>query len=331
MERERQIEQSGLDFKKEPVAENISNAPNLPETRVGQEEVRKRDEAREIKKLREGLAESGGEKREKMIEKIMQEAGIQMVVHLTGEQGRKVRGFTHDEYNSISENFIDNSGYNKRMANNLGLLSDKVVDKLGADNLSLCLTDHNINEIIDIRPVKKALFKTVTIPGKKGFLGIGRTPDKTESELAGFKPILHNEIVSNGKKETAIAISYIASNLHYYTTNVRPGRKLSASFVIPESIAKELEIMLDKDPSLMRDIVEQAMKQKFLEDESVWEEQPTGKNPNKAIPDNLEGKYTSMRPPYEEWDKTSGRIYIHREQDKPGWHEENVRTIKKSK
>ena len=86
---------------------------------------------------------------------------------------------------------------------------------------------------------------------------------------------------------------------------------------MPESTAKEFEKEIENDPTIMRDLIEDAMKQKFLENPNMWEQ---------AV-----GGGTSMRPPYEEWDNEpdGGRVYIQKEGNPQGFSEKYVHQIKK--
>jgi len=185
------------------------------------------------------------------------------------------------------------------------------------------LKKRGINEIIDIRyEGKRPIFESVTVPGKKGFLGMGKTPDRVEQRETGrYEVIQHCDIVENGKKEAAIRITYHArgddydDNTGWRDYSGRFGQEMTAEIVLPESTGKQVADMLKRDPALIRTIVERIMKEKILSDPEAW--------------DRPYQMGDTLRPPYEQWDNKNqgGRIYVLTEDMEPGFHEEAFRRI----
>jgi len=268
-------------------------------------------EEEEIERLRKSLRVEDKEIHEKLVDKILEEGGINAHVWLpkkfaSGE-------YKGDEYENLRTNFL---------TKNFGTPDySKIEKQLGAsrDNLSKLLAQNKVNELIDIRTVKSRIYKEKVIPGRKGFLGIGKIPDKTIKEFTGKdRPVLHSEIVKNGKKEPAVLFTYlVASKQNYREANGRRA-DLTVTVTLPESTAKEFEQVLNEDSSIMRKIVEKSIKEKMLSDEKFWEE-PRSK------------KGDPLRPPWEEWDAEldGGRVYIQKEGKLSGWQKEYIHQIKK--
>ena len=124
---------------------------------------------------------------------------------------------------------------------------------------------------------------------------------------------MHDEIAEKGKKEPAVRFIYIVGCSKDYCDPYGRGISLDASFILPESTAKQLERMIDKDPTIMRRLVEREYKEKILKDASEWTTE------------------SSLRPQYERWDATGTRMYVQKEGGEQGFHEENVHIIKKEK
>jgi len=184
--------------------------------------------------------------------------------------------------------------------------------------LDEALKQHGIKEVIDIRHDTKLVYETITIPGKKGVLGIGKTPDRTERKFTGrYEPVLHSEHVSGGKKEPAVRFTYYIPQTEWRDYSGRSGQMMSVEIVLPESAAKKVEQTIERDPAAMRKIVERVMKEKLLKDPKAWE--------------TPQGSGDSLRPPYEKWDAESsgGKIYVQKEGMTPGFHEEAMQKIQK--
>lgn len=182
------------------------------------------------------------------------------------------------------------------------------------------LEEHDINEIVDIQHEKQSITETSVVPGRKGLLGIKRTPDQTiQKETGRFRHVLHSEITSGGKDEPAVRILYRTRHGALWRDySGRPGQVLFAEIVVPESVAQEVITVLDRDPAAIRTIVEKVMKEVILKDDPAQWEKP--QKPN--FPD-------ALRPPYERWDAQpgGGKIYIQDDGMVPGFHPEALRNV----
>ena len=173
------------------------------------------------------------------------------------------------------------------------------------------LKEHGIREIVYISREQQPVFETVTIPGKKGTLGIGKTPDRTEKRATGrYEPTLHSDIVSNGKKEAAVRFTYYIPQSDWRDYSGRRGQMMAVEIVLPESDARVVEQTLESDPAAIRRIVERVMKERLLKDPKAWE--------------TPQGNGDPLRPPYESWDAEpgGGTIYVQTEGMTPGFHPE---------
>ena len=199
----------------------------------------------------------------------------------------------------------------------------------GIVSIGEALDKYGLKEIIDIRHDVTEEYEEVTIPykkGRKGFFGLGKTPNRLahiEKRETGKKRLMnHNEIVEGGKNEPAMRFTYLVlSNRQnkWRDYSGRYGQMLSAEIVLPESSAKEIEKILERDPAAMRAIVEQVMKEKILKDKPEEWKKPQGSG-------------DSLCPPYEKWDAEAeggGKIYIQKEGTECGFHEDRVHKVKK--
>lgn len=251
--------------------------------------------------------------RERAAELVLQDGGVR--IHMSVERNLSARG--NSGFQDLETRIQDGRSSSSARGSIEGqlLLRDDIMRRKGLDDV---LNEHGIKEIIDIRHDTKPVYETVTIPGKKGVLGIGKIPDRTERRATGgYEPILHSEIVSGGKKEPAVRLTYLIPQTEWRDYSGRKGQMMSVEIVLPESIAKEIEQTLDRDPATMRRIVERVLKEKLLKDPKAWE--------------TPQGYGDSLRPPYDKWDAEhgGGKIYVQQERAELGFHEESVRKLKK--
>ena len=253
------------------------------------------------------------QERERIAEIVLRDGGIRILASIPRElSARYTSGFQ-----SLETRIQD--GLDSQMAISTiqaHLLSpEEAFHGKRTDNI---MEEHGIKEIIHIRRDMKPIFETVTTPGKKGVLGLGKTPDLVQRKPTGkYEPVFHDEIVSGGKREPAIRFIYFANRSDDWRDySGRTGQRFVAEIVLPESSAKEVEQALMTDPSTIRKIVEKLMKEKLLMDPDAWER-----------PDNPGAD--SLRPPYEKWDTqpNGGRIYIQKEDQEPGFRQENFHKI----
>lgn len=190
------------------------------------------------------------------------------------------------------------------------------------------LASQGIHELIDIRRDVKPVYETITVPGKKGVFGIGKTPDTTQRRASGrFESSLHGVVVEGGKKEAAVRISYFVpppsrqeGRLEWSDYSGRSGQMLLLELVLPETSAVEIEKIIDRDPGVMRVVTERLMKEKMLKDPNDWEKLQAHR-----------GEGSSLRPPYEQWDAEpeGGRVYVQKEGGERGFRQECIKKITK--
>ncbi len=276
---------------------------------VAQENPSERDQ--KIQEARAELAEK------ELVAKVLAEAGVHMHAWFPKESLKRLDG-----YNDLFSGRIKFSG--GVILSPEGELKKQLKVPLTSVGITPEMKAHGINEFIDIRHLKTAEYETITIPGKKGFLGFGREPAKTEKMATGrYENIPHNRLVANGKNEPAVQILYMATGENYRDagtpgTGSRGNKLFQMEFILPESTAKELEQALDSNPALIRNLSETAG-QNLMRGDSTWDTPVPGRGGD------------PIRPPWEKWDSQPGgsKVYIQKEGGAPGWHEECVRTAKK--
>ena len=195
------------------------------------------------------------------------------------------------------------------------------------------VAEKGIREIIDFRYIYQPEMQSITIPGNKGILGIGKTPDRVEQKPTGRQiPVYHNQKVMDGKNEPAVKVTYAIlqeqlprdnspESLQAYQQSTwrdysgRGGQMLNMEVILPESAARELEQIIDKDPAAIRKVLDKVMTERMLRDPSEWRKQ--------------QGSGDTLRPPYERWDNLpdGGKIYVQKENQEQGFHQENFKHV----
>lgn len=251
------------------------------------------------------------ESRDRAIEIVTKDAGIRVNTSINSDlSSRNNAGFQN-----LSNRMRDSrSPYTGSLEAGL-ITAEERMRNVSAKDI---LRERNIREVIDIRHDMMPVLESVTIPGNKGIFGLGKTADRVEKRQTGrYEPVPHSEMVEGGKPEPGVRFSYyIPSSDDWRDYSGRYGQSLIVEMVLPESSAKELASILDKDPTAMREIVGRMMKEKLLKDPKAWE--------------TKQGTGDTLRPPYERWDREpgGGKIYVQQEGKDPGFREENLRPVR---
>ena len=280
----------------------------------------------ELKKLKESLEEKESEA--EFLNRALQEAGIYFHTRFGGNVQNS------EEYGYYSANISKSLIWNNRQDRDRGIKDGATWDlnfhdgftggayremnkMLGLNNGEALENNNfrkdynddsnNINEIIDIRHIDAPSVKKI-IPGKKGFLGLGKVPDKVEYIPSGRK-LRHNEVAINGKDEPVVRIYYAFGSRDYKDMHNRPGKIMKVQFLLPESSAKVFEEMIDEDPAKIREFIEMAFKEKLLKDPNDWTKSG--------------GNAERLRPPWENHHK----IYIQKEGGKTGFQQDCIHHI----
>ncbi len=316
-----------MEYKKTPEKKPPSNAMSEQELeesrrkldelwRKSEEHNRKKKEA-EMEALHKKLGvESQTEQqksREKTINTVLQDGGIRIFTSVPQNLSSTGYAGFGDLSTRIQDGHMPSSAL-KTMEH--VFLSRNDVNQ-GKTLKNVLVEEHGIREIIDIRPEMKEVYEESTIKGRKGVFGVGSTPDRIERKATGkYQPVLHSEIVSAGKNEPAVRITYQIPQTEWRDYTGRQGQCLSVEIVLPESIARAFSEQLIQDPALIRKVVEKVMKEKLLKDTSAWE--------------TPQGKGDSLKPPYEKWDAlpNGGRIYIQDGGQGSGFQENCVHKVK---
>lgn len=319
MERRResvsQSEQSA-DFK---TAKIISAPPPPPLRKKVSHETMVAFQAQDTPEIKAIKAElEAKEKREKLVQQVLQEGGFVINSYFSDADRVGLQNLS----NKKSAKMVRGGGGQSSDIMPIREIEAQFGASLGGDRKAM--KDLGVNEFIDIRRETKAVIGERVIPGEEtksgilGFFGVTKkAPDRVIRERTGSAPTKHAELVAGGSQENAVRFSYIvASKENYQDSGGRHGKPLTFSMLLPETLAKQFEAEIGKDPSVMRSVVEQATKEKLLKennlDPSLWET-PLGKG-------------TSPKPPYEQWDAepNGGKVYIQKEGQKG-----NIRQIKK--
>jgi len=176
--------------------------------------------------------------REKIAEIVLREAGIGLHLSLRQEHGLQA-------YQSGFQTFLSRLQYDPKIYSfNLGAMEGRFLsqdDLASGRRLDEALRARNIAELIDIAPMQEEIFEKVHIAGKKGFMGIGATPNKIEQRSTGqFKDILHSQLVTLGKDEPATRILYYCHPRDWQDYSARGGQMLIMEMILPRTIAKEV-------------------------------------------------------------------------------------------
>ncbi|MCR4278777.1 MAG: hypothetical protein NUV81_02635, partial [bacterium] len=98
-----------------------------------------------------------------------------------------------------------------------------------------------------------------------------------------------NGVAMYGKNDAMVRFDYFVADKKWRDYSGRAGQLLSSDMVLPESVAKELLLQLEKDPTVYREIIGRFMKEKLLTEEpDAW--------------DKSHGVGDPLRPRYETWD-----------------------------
>ncbi len=164
------------------------------------------------------------------------------------------------------------------------------------------LKKRKIEEVLDISYEKTDEYEEVVVPGKAGFLGLGKTEPRTERKMTGRKRfVLHQEYVANGKNEPAIGFTYYVNPEDWRDYSGRRGQMMFVQITMPELSGMQLAEIIKRDPVIIRELIGRLMKDNLLKDPNAWE--------------TPQGGGDSLRPPYEKWDKSDvgEHLYIQSE------------------
>lgn len=279
-----------------------------------------KEDTTQVEELRKslGVKSPEAEKREeeRVVEKVLQDGGFVLYTHLPGGYLDRT---TNTQYYAVADKRSERRTQHNRTGTDTPW--GAIEGQFGARDLGSHRTSMEkmgINEFIDIRKETTARVRQEIIPGKKPILGLfGGTQDKKGPKIVEYTPVRHEQLVAGGSKENAVRFTYFtALKPDYIDDNGRPKKDLVLSLILPESSANLLETAIDKDPAVMRKILERAAKEKILKSPDDWEK-PMGRG-------------TAIRPPYEAWDlepESGGRVYV--QKDRAGKVEGKVCAIKK--
>lgn len=298
----------------------IISAPPPPRRKKPSPEASPVEVAQQIQELKASIGVEGGEdkeKREKLIQQVLQDGGFTLKTHINYSYINKG---THGGFHTFAdEKSKPRLGEKSTNDNPIQLIQNQLgVTDLADSRNSLARL--GIDELIDIRPEEKITQKKVVVHGNKGnIFGWGRTEDTFKYEEGERVPRLHSEMVVGGKKEPAVRFTYITRRFGKDVFG-RQGKVLDFCAVLSESVAREFEKQIDKDPSIMRDVLERVAKQKFLKNPNDWEKPMTEEN---AAIAGKEG--SPIRPPFEEF---SHKAYVQKAESSSG-KKGTIRQIKK--
>jgi len=158
-----------------------------------------------------------------------------------------------------------------------------------------------IHELVAIEPLE--IEKRISVPEeRRKWYGAKEIVMKNEWQTT--KP-RHDEIVAGGKQEETYVFTYKTldgdKNPAYRDYSHRHGQLLVIEIALPKSEALTIQSKIEANPSLVRELIDQAMIGKFGLDKSAWF------NGNKTT------NGIALRPPYDEWAKQNSgksKMYI---------------------
>jgi hypothetical protein len=183
-------------------------------------------------------------------------------------------------------------------------------------DLAYVLKEQGVHDIVTFEHAQKPVWEEQTIPEKKRWFGLRTEPAFVKTVRKADEPAKHSDLVENGNDEPAVRMRYSVQGRWMIQEDSGPSGGMGVEAYIPESLAKQVEAKLERDPSMIREISDRIMKEKFLDDPERWDK------PNE--------QGWTFRPPYEQFDASpeGGNIYIQKEGATPGFHEEFVHPIK---
>lgn len=185
-----------------------------------------------------------------------------------------------------------------------------------------------VREFIGMVPATKELYEDVDVPvQQKKFGGLfgSKTVMEKRTRKTGERPVLHSEAVANGRNEPLYKLRYAARNnssdhgdpeLQYKDDVGRSGNILMVEVLLPQSTAQKVMQELKRNPLFAREMTGELITKKMGFPEKAWGE----------------GDLTttgSLRPPYENWDRKTGRkFYIKEAGDDGSFNQDRVVSVK---
>lgn len=131
-----------------------------------------------------------------------------------------------------------------------------------------------IFEVVGIRPRKKAMYEEVKTSRSAGGLAgmFGKKITETERRFARYRPEMHDEVVRGGKKEKAYSLVYAVTTEDFPDFVGRPGNMLGIEIVLPETLARACLEAIERNPGLIRRIVDSFVTAKMGVPEKAWKQ-----------------------------------------------------------
>lgn len=185
-----------------------------------------------------------------------------------------------------------------------------------------------VREFIGMVPAVKEIYEDVPVPVQQkrfgGLLG-SKTVMEKKPQKTGQRPVLHSEAVLNGKNEPLFKLRYSVRNnradhsdpdLQYKDDVGRSGNILDVEILLPESTARKVMQELKANPTFARKIAGEVITKKLGLPARAWGEGDLAST-------------SSLRPPYENWDKKTGkRFYIKEMGDEGGFNQDRIVSVK---
>lgn len=171
----------------------------------------------------------------------------------------------------------------------------------GSTELLESIHHNDINEAIGILLLTKDVYKDVEVE-VKGRFGFG-SKKSTERKYIGQESMLHHYFVQNGSQEPAYMIGYLArdgyNDRFYKDYSNRYGTFMYLFLILPESIAKNLFNAIKRQPTIIRNILDQIATNVLGISSKAWFQ-------------GDEFTRFPLRPPYEQWKQKErgSKIYI---------------------
>ncbi len=174
-------------------------------------------------------------------------------------------------------------------------------------NMGSNLAQAKVCELVGVKPMVEDVYENVdtemTVKRLGGLLGSKRVVGK-EKKVVGTKEVSHNEVVKGGENEPAVKLMYYVYDFNadpdkgaYKDYSNRHGNLLAMELILPNSVAERVTAEMKDNPSFVRKIAGEIVTKKLGIPEDAW-----GKGD--------EFTKSPVKPPYEEWDKHYGKMYI---------------------
>lgn len=243
-----------------------------------------------IKKIKETRETIENAHEKELLDLVMKDGGVEISASLMPEISGDSAGITEMKDKSRLP-YTELNVYESVFSNPREFLT-------GEKAFKYIMSDNNINEAVGLHYPERDIYEDV-ITETRGILGFGKRK-VTNERKKGKEPVLHKDIVRNGKEEPACELVYQTyqerlentgekekGNFAYKEYSNRD-QVLRVKISLPASVAERIYEQAKNNPLFLRMIIEKAIVVKLGISKETWK----NGTKNGGFP---------LRPPYEKW------------------------------